>query len=72
LIVFVAFAVPASLGVKEGGKVLIFWALGLPRSAAMAVGIAFRLTSLIKIAVRLIVFILLQHRLPDLPDPTER
>ncbi|MGA2403153.1 MAG: hypothetical protein ABSG91_15845 [Syntrophobacteraceae bacterium] len=51
---------------------MIFWALGLPRSAAMAVGIAFRLTSLIKIAVRLIVFILLQHRLPDLPDPTER
>ncbi len=71
LIAFVAFAVPASLGVQEGGKVLIFWALGLPRSAAMAVGIAFRLTSLIKIAVGLIAFVLLQHRLPDLPDPTK-
>ena len=71
LIAFVAFAVPASLGVQEGGKVLIFWALGLPRPAAMAVGIAFRLTSLIKIAVGLVAFVLLQHRLPDLPDPTK-
>ncbi len=71
LIAFVAFAVPASLGVQEGGKVLIFWALGLPRSAAMAVGIAFRLNSLIKIAVGLVVFVLLQHRLADLSDPTE-
>ena len=71
LITFVAFAVPASIGVQEGGKVLIFWALGLPRPAAMAVGIAFRLTSLIKIAVGLVAFVLLQHRLPDLPDPTE-
>ncbi|MFZ2447717.1 MAG: flippase-like domain-containing protein [Syntrophobacteraceae bacterium] len=71
LIAFVAFAVPASLGVQEGGKVLIFWGLGLPRSAAMALGIAFRLTSLFKIAVGLVVFVMLQHRLPDLPDPTE-
>ena len=69
LIAFVAFAVPASLGVQEGGKVLIFWALGLPRPAAMAVGIAFRLTALIKIAVGLVVFVLLQHRLPDLSGP---
>lgn len=68
LVAFVAFAVPASLGVQEGGKVLIFWALGLPRSAAMAVGIVVRLTSLIKIAVGLVVFVLLQHRLPDLSD----
>ncbi|SPF39044.1 membrane hypothetical protein [Syntrophobacter sp. SbD1] len=71
LIAFVAFAVPASLGVQEGGKVLIFWALGLPRPAAMAVGIAFRLTSLVKIAVGLAAFVLLQHRLPDLPDPNK-
>lgn len=70
LITFVAFAVPASLGVQEGGKVLIFWALGLPRSAAMAVGLTFRLTSLIKIALGLIVLIMLQYRSPDLPDPT--
>lgn len=69
LIALVSFAVPASLGVQEGGKVLIFWALGLPRPAAMAVGIAFRLTSFIKIATGLVVFVLLQHRAPDLPDP---
>jgi uncharacterized protein (TIRG00374 family) len=68
LVAFVAFAVPASLGVQEGGKVLIFWALGLPRSAAMAVGIAFRLTSLIKIGVGLVVFMVLQHRSPGLSD----
>ena len=71
LISFVSFAIPASLGVQEGGKVLIFWALGLPRAAAMAVGITFRLTSLIKIAVGLIVFVLLQHRALDLPKPAE-
>jgi uncharacterized protein (TIRG00374 family) len=70
LVSFVAFAVPASLGVQEGGKVLVFWALGLPRPAAMAVGISFRLTSLIRIALGLVVFVLLQHRLPHLPDPS--
>jgi uncharacterized membrane protein YbhN (UPF0104 family) len=69
LIAFVAFAVPASLGVQEGGKVLIFWALGLPRPAAMAVGITFRLTWFIKIAMGLVVFVLLQHGAPDLPAP---
>jgi len=71
LVAFVAFAVPASLGVQEGGKVLIFWALGLPRSAAMAVGIVFRLTSLIKICVGLVVFMLLQHWSPKLSDQSE-
>jgi len=69
LITFVAFAVPASIGVQEGGKVLAFWALDLSRSAAMAVGLTLRLTALIKIAVGLIVFILLQYRLPDRADP---
>lgn len=68
LVALVAFAVPASLGVQEGGKVLIFWALGLPRSAAMAVGIVYRLTSLIKIGVGLVIFVLLQHRLPGLSN----
>lgn len=71
LVGFVGFFVPASLGIQEGGKVLIFWALGLPRSSAMAVGIAFRLTSLIRIAVGLIVFVLLQHESPKLSDPTQ-
>jgi hypothetical protein len=71
LVGFIGFAVPASIGIQEGGKVLVFWALGLPRSAAMAVGISFRLTSLIRIAVGLVVFVLLQHWSPDLPDPSE-
>lgn len=71
LIAFVGFAVPASLGIQEGGKVLVFWALSLPRSAAMAVGIAFRLAWLFKIAVGLVVFVVLQHRLQDLREPTE-
>jgi uncharacterized protein (TIRG00374 family) len=70
LLAFVAFAVPASLGVQEGGKVLAFWALGLPRTAALAAGIALRLTSLIKIAVGLVVFMLLQHRFQKKSDPT--
>lgn len=62
LIGFLMFVVPGSLGVQEGGKVLIFAALGLPRSAAMAVGITFRLISIIEIAVGLVAFIVLQHR----------
>lgn len=64
LVGLVLFAVPASLGVQEGGKVLIFAALGLPRAAAMAVGITFRLVSLLDIAVGLVALMLLQHRLP--------
>lgn len=63
LIRFVAFAVPGSLGVQEGGKVLIFKALGLPRSAAMAVGISFRLISLVEIGVGLVAFLVLQPRI---------
>ncbi len=62
LIALVMFAVPGSLGVQEGGKVLIFAALGLPRSAAMAVGITFRLISLIDTATGLAAFTLLQQR----------
>ncbi|HTY23613.1 MAG TPA: hypothetical protein VMC85_10810, partial [Desulfomonilaceae bacterium] len=71
LVMLVGFAVPASIGVQEGGKVLAFWALGLPRSAAMAVGVAFRITSVIKIAVGLIVLMLLKHRFQDSPVKTE-
>src|SRR5262249_46309822 len=64
LVSLVLFAVPASLGVQEGGKVLIFAALGLPRPAAMAVGITFRLVSLLDIALGLVALMLLQHRRP--------
>lgn len=46
LIQLALFLVPASIGVQEGGKVLIFTALGLPAVAGLSVGIAFRLTQL--------------------------
>ena len=65
LVGLVFFAVPASLGVQEGGKVLIFAALGLPRPAAMAVGITYRLVSLLDIAIGLAALVLLQHRMPQ-------
>jgi len=65
LVGLVFFAVPASLGVQEGGKVLIFTALGLPRPAAMAVGITFRIVSLLDIAIGLAALMLLQHRMPE-------
>jgi uncharacterized protein (TIRG00374 family) len=72
LIGFLMFVVPGSLGVQEGGKVLIFAALGLPRSAAMAVGITFRLISLTEIATGLAAWVVLQHRMrawPARPRP---
>lgn len=47
LVNFVLFAIPGSLGVQEGGKVLIFAALGLPVSAGLSMGVAFRLNSLV-------------------------
>lgn len=62
LIGFLMVVVPSSLGVQEGGRVLIFAALGLPRAAAMAVGITFRLISLIEIALGLAAWIVLQSR----------
>ena len=69
LIGFLMFVVPSSLGVQEGGRVLIFAALGLPRSAAMAVGITFRLISLIKIALGLATWIVLQNRVRGWTSP---
>ncbi|MDR3566787.1 MAG: flippase-like domain-containing protein [Syntrophobacteraceae bacterium] len=70
LVAIASFAVPASLGVQEGGSVLIFWAMGLPSAAAMAAGIAFRLVWLIKTALGVVVFILLKRRSPAPVDPT--
>jgi uncharacterized membrane protein YbhN (UPF0104 family) len=69
LLAFVAFAVPASLGVQEGGTVLIFWAMGLPGAAAMAAGISFRLAWFVKTALGVIVFILLKRGSPKPDDP---
>jgi uncharacterized protein (TIRG00374 family) len=54
LVGFVLFAIPGSLGVQEGGKVLIFAALGLPMSAGLSIGVAFRLNSLINLAQGLV------------------
>ncbi len=49
LVSFVLFAIPGFLGVQEGGKVLIFAALGLPVSAGLSIGVAFRLNSVISV-----------------------
>ena len=50
LVGFVMFAVPGTLGVQEGGKLLIFAALGLPLSAGLSIGVAFRLNNLVTLA----------------------
>jgi uncharacterized protein (TIRG00374 family) len=65
LINFVFFFVPGSLGVQEGGKMLIFAALGLPVSAGLTLGIAFRLASLTTVAVGLLALPFLKVRQPD-------
>jgi uncharacterized membrane protein YbhN (UPF0104 family) len=49
LVSFVSFVIPGSLGVQEGGKLLIFAALGLPLSAGLSVGVAFRLNNIVTI-----------------------
>ena len=64
LVSFVSFAIPGSLGIQEGGKVLIFAALGLPVSAGVSVGVAFRLNNLANLAIGLAVFAWLRpHRI---------
>jgi uncharacterized membrane protein YbhN (UPF0104 family) len=63
LVSFVGFAVPGSLGVQEGGKLLIFAALGLPVSAGLTVGVAFRLNNIANMVIGLAVFAWLRpHR----------
>jgi uncharacterized protein (TIRG00374 family) len=47
LVGFVSFAIPGSLGAQEGGKLLIFAALGLPLSAGLSMGVAFRLNNIV-------------------------
>jgi|SRR6516165_1297424 len=59
---FTFFMVPGSLGVQEGSKLLIFAALGLPLSAGLSLGIAFRLNSLVSLAVGFAVLMLLRRR----------
>lgn len=63
LVSFVSFAIPGSLGVQEGGKLLIFAALGLPVSAGVSVGVAFRVNNLANLAIGWAVFAWLRpHR----------
>jgi uncharacterized protein (TIRG00374 family) len=64
LIQTATFLVPGSIGVQEGGKMLIFRALGLPASAGFSVGVVFRLTQLAGISLGLVAFALLQRRGP--------
>jgi uncharacterized membrane protein YbhN (UPF0104 family) len=62
LVNFALFVIPGSLGVQEGGKLLIFAALGLPLSAGLSLGVAFRLNSLVNLAVGFAVLMLLRQR----------
>jgi uncharacterized protein (TIRG00374 family) len=62
LLGFVTFVIPGEVGIQEGGKVVIFTALGLPASAGLAVGIVFRLTSLAGAAAGLIALAALKGR----------
>jgi len=63
LVSFVSFAIPGSLGVQEGGKLLIFAALGLPLSAGLSVGVVFRLNNVVNMVAGLAVFAWLKpHR----------
>lgn len=56
------FLVPGAVGVQEGGKMLIFAALGLPSAAGLSVGIAFRLSQITEIALGFAAFGFLQWR----------
>lgn len=68
LLNFVLFFMPGSLGVQEGGKLLIFSALGLPVSVGFSLGVAFRLNSLAIVASGLAVLpFLKRRRAPDAP-----
>jgi uncharacterized protein (TIRG00374 family) len=63
LVSFVAFAIPGSLGVQEGGKVLICAALGLPASAGLSMGVAFRVNNTVNLMIGLAVLAWLKpHR----------
>lgn len=64
LIQVAAFLVPGSIGIQEGGKVVIFAMLGLPMEAGLSVGIAFRLSQIVGIALGLAAFAFLHWRKP--------
>jgi len=62
LVQVATFFVPGGIGVQEGGKVLIFTALGLPAKAGLSVGIAFRLNQIVGIALGLAAYAYLQSQ----------
>ncbi|MDO8432607.1 MAG: flippase-like domain-containing protein [Candidatus Binatus sp.] len=64
LLGFVTFVVPDSIGVQEGSRLIAFTALGMPAAAGVAVGIAFRLTSIVGAAAGLLAFSILKGRRP--------
>lgn len=64
LLGFVTFILPDSIGVQEGSRLLAFTALGMPAAAGVAVGIAFRLTSIVGAAAGLLAFAVLKGRRP--------
>jgi putative membrane protein len=68
LIQVVAFLVPGLIGVQEGGKILVFTALGLPAQAGFSVGIAFRLNQIAGITLGLMAFAFLHWRKRSLLD----
>ena len=69
LVGFVGFMLPGQLGVQEGGKVVIFTALGLPAAAGLTVGMAFRLISLAGAAAGLITLTVLKGKMPRAAVP---
>ena len=64
LVSFVSFVIPGSLGVQEGGKVLIFAALGLPVAAGVTVGVACRVNNMLQVAIGVVALVWLKpHRM---------
>jgi uncharacterized protein (TIRG00374 family) len=60
LIQLALFLVPASIGVQEGGKMLLFNGLGLPAADGLTVGIAVRLNQIVSIALGMVAYAYLQ------------
>lgn len=54
LLYFAFFFVPAGVGLREGGSMLVFAALGLPAASGLTIGVAKRLAQLAEIAAGLI------------------
>lgn len=64
LVQLALFLVPASIGVQEGGKMLIFNGLGLPAADGLTVGIAVRLNQIVGIALGMAAYAYLHGQRP--------